>query len=450
MCLTLFVRLPIEAAAIWSLLAGYLLLPSTVSVDVAMMPPLDKSTVPAISTFLLCWMKGTRSPAPLRRPLIYCLAATFALSPIITSLNNSYELQIAGRSLPGFYPLNAVKIGLENLITLVPFFVGMRFVSSDNGRALLLKSTSVAALFYSLPMLFELRMSPQLQRLVYGSAPSGFDTLVRAGGYRPIVFLSTGLELALFTCMAFIAAVVGVRCKWRLFHVSAGAAAAYLGGLLLLCKTLGSILSGALAAPLVLFTKPRTWVRISCFVALTICAYPLLRTHDLIPVNRVAAVANAVSTDRSSSFAFRVENEDKLLSKANQNRFFGWGTWGRNRVYDRQTGEDLAVTDGLWIIRFGMFGWFGYLSLFGLFATAMFSALSAVKGRVTESTIVVGGLALILAVNLIDLIPNANLLPLTFLLGGSIAGRAPVSANARVLARRPTSAEAAADADLAA
>ena len=68
-----------------------------------------------------------------------------------------------------------------------------------------------------------------------------------------------------------------------------------------------------------------------------------------------------------------------------------------------------------------MFGWFGYLSLFGLFATAAITALSGVKGPVTQSTIFLGALTLILAVNLTDLIPNANLLPLTYLVAGSIA-----------------------------
>src|SRR5438270_8517455 len=67
-CLVLFILLPVEAAAIWSLLGGYLLLPAAVSVDVHYLPPLDKFNVPALSTLLFCLMKGTQAPAP-RRPL---------------------------------------------------------------------------------------------------------------------------------------------------------------------------------------------------------------------------------------------------------------------------------------------------------------------------------------------------------------------------------------------
>jgi hypothetical protein len=425
-CVVLFVQLPVEAAAIWSLLGGYLLLPSNLVVDAHVLPPLDKFSVSALSTFLLCWMKGRQS-TPSRPPLLtYLFAIAFVLAPIFSTFNNSYELHIGDRSIPGFYPLDGLKMVGHNMVELMPFFVGAQFLSSERARTLLLKALPTAALFYSLPMLLEVRLSPQLQRLVYGSNPSGFITLARAGGYRPLVFLSTGLELAMFTSMAFIAAIVAMRARWRLFNVPDGTVATYLGGLLLLCKTLAAIIYGTAAAPLVFFTTPKTWVRVSSVVILIICAYPMLRTYDIIPVRRVAAAAGTVSADRAGSFQFRVENEDRLLNKANQKPFFGWGTWGRNRVFDKESGTDLSITDGGWIIRFGMYGWLGYLSLFGLFATAIFSARSGVKGPISSSTVVLGGLTIILAINLIDLIPNANLLPLTYMLAGSIAGRARV------------------------
>jgi hypothetical protein len=431
----IFVLLPLEAAAIWSLLAGYLLLPSGVSIDVHLLPPLDKSTIPAMTTFVFCAMKGTRSPAPKRPIMIYLFALALVVSPILTTLGNSYELHMGDRSIPGFYPVDGVKLAAQNLIMLAPLFVGMRYLSSDDARAQLLRAFVIAALVYSLPMLFELRMSPQLQRMIYGSAPV-FAHLVRAGGYRPVVMLSTGLELALFMAMAFIAAVIAARLRWRLFQVPAGAAATYLGGLLLLCKTLSTTMYGIAALPLVLFAKPRTWVRISLVIVLIICAYPLLRTYDIIPVNRIISATSSVSAERSGSFAFRVDNENKLLAKANEKPYLGWGTWGRNRVFDQESGTDLSITDGAWILRFGMFGWFGYLSLFGLFAWSIFRALAGVKGPVTSSTILLGALTLLLAVNLTDLIPNADLLPFTYVLAGSIAARARLRAKSAARPKR--------------
>jgi hypothetical protein len=428
--------LPVEAAAIWSLLAGYLLLPSNMSVDLPLLPPIDKMTVAALSTFLLSWMKGTQTK-PQRPPwLIYLFGLCYILSPIFTSFTNSYELRTAAGSIPGFYPLDGLKIAGRQIIALLPLFVGMRFLSSDRGRALLLKSLPTALTIYSLPMLLELRISPQLHRIVYGYHPHEFQQQVRAGGYRPVVFTEHGLALALFVAMGLVAALVLARLKWRILRVPAGAIAAYLGALLVLCKSLGSLIYGLLLTPVILFTRPRVWVKLGCVLSLLLCAYPLLRWHGLVPVHFMADAAANVSADRSHSFNQRLHNEEQLLAKANEKPLLGWGTWGRNRIYDRNTGKDLSVTDGQWIIQFGVFGWFGYLSFFGLIASAMFGALRAVGDEITSAAVIQAGLVLCLAVYVVDLIPNSNSMSLTLLLAGAVAtsSRVKVSQTAGVLA----------------
>jgi hypothetical protein len=420
-CIALFVLLPLEAAAVWSMLGGYLLLPSGMTVDVPLLPPIDKMMVAALSTFLLCWMKGT--PTQARRPswLIHLFGFCFVLSPLLTSFTNSYELQTAAGSIPGFYPLDGVKVAGRQLIALLPMFVGMRFLSSDRGRSVLLKSFPTALTMYSLPMLFELRMSPQLHRWVYGYHPNEFQNQMRAGGFRPVVFTEHGLALALFVTLGIIAAVVMARLKWRVLRLPAGAIASYLGALLILCKSLGPFVYAALLTPVVIFTRPRTWVKVSLVAVLIVCAYPALRWHGLIPVDRIAAAAGGVSANRSVSFLVRANNEGQLLAKANEKPILGWGTSGRNRVYDKITGRDLSITDGQWIIQFGTFGWFGYLALFGLLATCVFGAYRSIGRQKTASAMTIGGLTLLLAVQVADMIPNASSMALTFLLAGAIA-----------------------------
>jgi hypothetical protein len=418
----LFVWLPVQKAAIWSLLGGWLLLPSALKIDVHVLPPLDKFTIPTMTTFLLCWMKGSQSPAPPRSILIYLLAFCLFLSPILSTLNNSYEIQIGDRSLPGYYPIDGIKLAFRNLVMVAPFFIGMRFLSSEKARALLLRSIPIAALFYSIPMLFEIRMSPQLHKWVYGYYPSDFSQQYRAGGFRPVVFLDHGLQVALFTSIAVIAALVMVRGKWPVFRIRPGWAAGYLAGLLLLCKTLSAAVYLVFLAPVVLLTRPRTWLKIAFAVLLFVCAYPALRTYNAIPLHHIVEAANSISADRSSSFKTRILNEDILLAKANQKPLLGWGSWGRNRVYQEGTGEDISVTDGGWIIQFGSWGWLGYLAYFGLFAAAVFRSRIAVRGPVTQDSIVVGGLSLIMAVNLLDMIPNSAVFPFTYLAAGAVAG----------------------------
>ena len=427
----LFVWLPVEKAAIWSLVGGWLLLPSATAVDVPLLPPLDKFTIPTITTVLLCWMKGAQSQPPPRSILIYLIAFALFLSPLLSSIDNSYELQIGNRSLPGFYPLDGLKLGLHNAIMVAPFFVGMRFFSSDEARAYLLKSLPVAALFYSIPMLFEIRISPQLHRWVYGFHPNSFVQQYRDGGFRPVVFLGHGLEVAIFTAMAVIGALIMMRGKWKIFRAPASLVATYMGGVLVLCKTLGATIYAIAATPLILFTSPRTWMRAAIVISMVVCAYPVLRTFDVIPVHHITQLANSISSGRSASFQMRVKNEDILLARANQKPSFGWGAWGRNRVYEEGTGEDISVTDGLWIIQYGSYGWVGYLAYFGLFAAAIFRARNAVRGAVTKNSIAVAGLSLLIAINLLDLVPNSWVLPFTYLAAGSVAAAVRVRSGIR-------------------
>ena len=417
-----FAKWPTEKAAIWSLLGGYMLLPSSFTVDWPLLPPLDKMAVTALATLLLCWMKGTLVPRPRHSILLYLLGIGFVVAPIFTSFGNSYELQEAGKSVHGFYLADGVKFAGRNLMLLTTLHIGRRFLSTENARVLLLKAIPSAMLVYSVAMLFELRMSPQLHRWVYGYFPNdNFVQQIRGAGFRPVVFFSHGLTLALFTAIALLCAVVMIRAKLRIFRVDSRLIAAYLSGLLVACKSLAPGIYAITFAPIILFTRPRLWVKVGCVASLVVCAYPLLRNHHLAPTQLVSDVSMAISPERNASFAVRVLNEGQLLAKAEQKPWFGWGGWSRNRIFDQWTGKDVSVTDGGWIIYFGVYGWLGYLSLYGLLAAALFQAHRAMDKQVTPANITRGGIALLLTVYVINSIPNATEEWLVFLLAGCIS-----------------------------
>lgn len=393
---------------------------------------MDKMAITTVATLVLCWMKGTQVIRPQRSVLMYILAFGFIIAPILSSFDNSYELQLGAASIHGFYPLDGVKIALRNMMLLAPLHIGRRFLSTDYARALLLKALPAAMLVYSLPMLFEIRISPQLHGWVYGYFPNDtFLQEVRAGGFRPVVFVGHGLALATLTAIAVLAAVVIMRAKGRIVRAPTGAVVAYLSGLLVLCKSLGPGLYAVIFAPIALFTKPRLWVKIGCAVSLVILSYPLLRDHGLAPTELVSRVATSISPERNNSLQVRLLNEGQLLAKAEQKPWFGWGAWGRNLIYDQWTGKNISVTDGGWIIYFGVYGWFGYLCFYGLLAAALFQALAAMGKELTPGNITRGGVALLLAVYLIDSIPNAPEEWLIFLLAGSLASGQRVQSRLR-------------------
>ena len=149
--------------------------------------------------------------------------------------------------------------------------------------------------------------------------------------------------------------------------------------------------------------------------------YPILRSYDLIPLSTITHWAGSFGPDRAQSFMFRVDNEDILLKKAAERQLFGWGIWGRNRVYDKLTGEDLSVTDGTWIITLGTYGLIGYLSFFGLMALPVMMAWRIMRRGYSISAYT-AGLCVILSMNLIDLLPNSSLNNVTLLIAGAILG----------------------------
>lgn len=417
----MFARMRLETAAIASLFAGILLLPSGLSVDLPLLPPIDKSNVTVLSTFLLCLAKGGAPKRGSVGILLPILAAAYVLAPIGATFANSYELRIGTLSLPGYYFMDGVKGAINNLIQLSAFYIGTRYLSSTTGRMQVLKASVGAMLLYSLPILVEARLSPQIHRWVYGYAPYSFAEQVRWGGYRPAVFLPQGLMLALFVAMALVAACVLARAKIRVFRWPPWAPAAYLVPILLLCKTLGAVIYAAALVPLAMFARPRTCVKIAAALLIFVCAYPALRTQSLVPVESIVGAAGSVSKERADSFVVRITNEKLLMEKANQKPLFGWGGWGRNRIYDAWDSKDITITDGGWIIYFGAFGWVGYLGLFGMFAVAVVRANSFIKIAEEQDAKIISALTLMLAMNIVDMLPNANLTPLTFVLAGSIA-----------------------------
>ena len=78
-----------------------------------------------------------------------------------------------------------------------------------------------------------------------------------------------------------------------------------------------------------------------------------------------------------------------------------------------------AYTDGRWTITLGQFGVFGFVAEFGLLALTVFRAASAL--RLVESErdrIFLAAIALIVAITMLDMLPDAALTPLTWLFAG--------------------------------
>lgn len=476
----LFRALPRTPALIWAVVGGYLFLPVGIGMNLPLLPPLSKELLPVLTATIMCLVvaadrpgegaaplpravghanltaapragragqaaearpaftrqrtpvarqavtapppeaagqAATTAPARPRRLVGNLLLLMLVGTPFLTAMQNADPVRAGPRVIAGLQPYDACSMLLGALVTVLPLLLARRYLATAAHHAVLLRILCVAGLIYSLPALFEVRMSPQLNVWFYGYFPHSFAQQVRDGGFRPVVFIQHGLRVAIFFAVTILAAFA----LWRMRRTpGALLAGVWLLGVLVLCKSLGALLSTLLLLPVVFLASARLQVIAAAAIAATVLLYPMLRGAGLIPVDRIYAVSASISAERAESFKYRLDNEDILLDRANLKPFAGWGSWGRNRVYDPQTGEDLSVTDGAWIIIIGVYGWIGYVAQFGFLTIP--TMLLALRPRAFELSFATAGLCLVLAVNLIDLIPNSGLTPLTWLIAGAVLG----------------------------
>lgn len=424
-------RAPSTALA-WSILGGYLLLPQNFSIDLPAVPTIDKETVAAFAAILAAATvikpETVRSMPPgmilpgllPRSRAVRILFILLLIGVVGTVVTNGDAVRIGSRHLPGlrFYDMLSQLGG--TLFTLLTFFLARKYLAHPEAQKNALVVLALAGLAYSLPALYEVRMSPQLSRMIYGYFPHDWIQHVRGGGFRPVVFLHHGLWLAIFFCSSFLAIMSlwrnssgQIRTRWLM-------AAIWMFMTLVLSKGMGALGIAILLGGIILFLPVRLQMLCAAALAAVVLVYPMLRGAGLVPTDRIIALAESVDTARAGSLQFRLDNEDILLDRANQRPLFGWGGWGRNRVFDEK-GNDISVTDGYWVTRIGTGGWIGYIAQLGLLTVP--TVFLGLRWRRLALSWATAGLSLALVANLIDLIPNATLTAVTWLLAGALAGR---------------------------
>lgn len=424
-------------ALLATIFAGYLLLPSQGSFDLPLLPELDKDSIPALVSLLAIALiarkpsvKSINKPQspdraemlpgwlPRQPVALFCLICLVFGSFGTVALNGD-ALRYGPVVLPGLRAYDALSAVLSSIMVVLPFLLARKVLSGPNGQRLLLQAFAVSAAAYALLALYEVRMSPQLSNMVYGFFPHDWIQHWRGTGWRPVVFLNHGLVLSMFFGMGTIAAAILVKAApakqrglWALVGI-------WLFGTLVLSKSLGP-LAITVAMLCIIFAVPRRLqVVVAVCLATLVLLYPTARTANLVPVDLVVSAAQKIDAQRAGSLEIRLENEDRLLAKAKERPVFGWGLWGRSRVID-ESGRDVSITDGAWTIIFGVGGWVRYIGVFGLLTLGVIALFWERRSRLDPVTI---GLALMLVANLIDLLPNTSLVPLTWLVAGSLVGR---------------------------
>ncbi len=436
----LYSRTSPEKALIWTILAGYLLLPPVIAINLPVVPNLDKETIPNLAAlFMVLFVLKDRVPIMPQSLVGKGLIILFVLSPFATVLTNGDPVPNAHEDLQGMRVYDSIASVANQAIQLLPFFLARKYLATPDAMRAILVALVAAGVAYSVPMALESRLSPQLNVWIYGYFQHDFFQTIRFGGYRPVVFLQHGLWVAFFALMALMSAMTLLRVSPADNRPKYLFATLYLAAMLVICKSAGPVIYALVLTPMILFVPRRLQLVLAGALAAMVVVYPLLRGAHLVPLDQMLEAANRFDPNRALSFQFRITNEEQLLNRANERPWFGWGGYGRNLLYDPITGQGLSIADGAWIITLGIYGWLGYIALFGLLALPLILILR--EGLLQRSAAIspfTCAVALIFAVNMLDMLPNATLIPFTWLMAGALLGRAEALALARRQAARET------------
>lgn len=415
----LYKRFDRITATFCTIVGGLLILPVGVEIDFPLVPPFDKSSISVLSAlFCLRFIKKQTISLLPSTKAERLLAIMFLIVPFITTYNNPESIISSDGAIKlGLTNGDAVSAVVANYILLIPFFIGIFIVRSYEDQVLIFKLATIAGLIYALPILFEVRMSPQLHVWVYGFFPHSFVQQVRYGGFRPVVFLGHGLEVAMFIAITIGTATSLWREKIKIRNFSNAAIVVFLLIILVLCKSAGALLYGIFLLIAIRWFNYKTLMRGSIVAGSMFLLYPLLFLGDFFPHQFLLDLAADVDSERAGSLQFRFEHEARLLEHARQKIFFGWGGWGRARLSG-------SITDGAWIITLSGYGLLGFGAIGGLSWLAIWRGYRSIRFLPTDKMkTLLASHALIISIVLIDQIPNASWNMWTWFLIGALVGR---------------------------
>ena len=422
----LFRHLPREKALIWSILAAYMILPPIANFDLPAVPNLDKFVIANLCALALTiWVLNEKISIFPQSLFGRVLIVLYVISPFATALTNPDLIVIGAKVVTGLRLYDSLATVSYQVIALIPFFLARQLLGTAVAMKAIAGALVAAGLAYSLPMLLEVRLSPQFNIWVYGFFQHDFSQSIRNGGFRPIMFMPHGLWVAFFALMAAMACLVVLRQGRAEDRPRQLGIFLYLLMVLYACKSLGPMVYALGLTPAILLLGRRSQLLLAAMLGVIVITYPLLRGAQLVPLDAILDHALAYSPERYQSLNFRVMNEEELLARAMERPFFGWGGYGRNLTLNPANGNILTIPDGQWIIVLGTYGWLGYISEFGLLTLPLvLLGREAFMQKSAAFSPFACAIALIYAANLFDLLPNATLIPFSWLMAGALMGYA--------------------------
>lgn len=311
-------------------------------------------------------------------------------------------------------------------VMATPYLVGRVYLADLPGLRGLATGVVLGGLVYAPLCLYESWAGPTLGARVYGAAVT--EQATRFGlGFRPVVFLESGLHTGMWMAVAAVTAYWtwscgrSARSRDRGGFVPPAVAVALLAVTAVLTKSVGAVaLLAAGAGALWLVRRTGRTAAVTALLFLPV-VYMAVRIPGVWSGEQLVRLTSRLfGHDRAWSLVVRLISEDGLVARALERPVWGWGGFGRNR------GEGTGLTDGYWVIVLGTLG------LVGLSAWAVSSLLPAwlflkrtrARGLAWSDPELApaSALAVVTVLYTIDCLSNSMITPIYVMAMGGLAG----------------------------
>lgn len=413
----MFGKYPARTAVIIVTVSGWLLLPQA-HFDLPHIPYRTRTDAISIALLLGVLVKDPGAFKRFRFCWVDIPALCWTISPFLSSITNA--------ELGPYDGLNVLEYQVIDYT--IPYVCGRIYFGSFESLRELAVGLTLGAIAIVPLVAIELIMSPQMHTWIYGWYPHDWIQTIRSGGYRPSLFMSHGLELAIWNS-------AGAFIGWQLFIRGAIAktlpvfklptlpSLAGLTMILAASKSSGALMlfimaMGAFQVAIMFKTK------LPLYLLLIIpMFYMNVRGTGAWDGKSLISLSKSISgAERAASLEFRILNETMLAEKARQKLIFGWGGYGRSFVFDEH-GRPISVPDGRWIIFLGANGLFGLTSynLFLLLPALLFFLRCPVREFATPLVVGAAAFATFLCITMIDNLFNSMHNPVLLLAIGGLS-----------------------------
>jgi hypothetical protein len=412
--LLIFALLPPRRAVLVTFIFAWLFLPMA-GYRIPGLPDYTKRSATSLGVLLAMTLFHSNRLFAFRPRWVDLPMATFCLfCPIVSSLTNGL----------GFYDGCASALGY--VVTWgVPYLIGRVYFTHLEHLRELAVGIVVGGLVYAPLCAWEMRMSPQLHRMVYGYMQTGWGEMAY-GGYRPQVFMTCALEVGLWMTAT---AITGF---WLWASGSVRHLKGYPSGWLVFGLIVTAFLCLVTGAWLILILGIGFWFVVkwssSHWPTVALILLPVLYMTTRLSGtwsgdHAVNLIRMGLNARRAESLEFRLRNEDILGAKALQQPLFGWGGWGRNFVTNA-SGKAISTVDGMWMIALGTNGLVGLIAFESalLVPMALLIRRYPVRAWRTPTLAPAAALATLTSLYTIDCMANAMVNPIYYLVLGGVTG----------------------------